>query len=88
MTGQSSADRRVVYRCYHGNHPGGEEGVWSPEAMQVEVATEDSSDVVSEAEGVEEGEELQESSVVRLREPRLDGDRVICGETTSSRHHR
>ena len=43
----------------------------------MKVPTEYSSHVVSEPQGIEEREEVQESCVVRLREPRLDRDCII-----------
>ena len=43
----------------------------------MEVSTENGADILSEAECIQHGEELQQSSVVRVREPGLDGYGIV-----------
>ena len=43
----------------------------------MKIPTENCPHIVSETKGVEEGEELQQSRVVGLREPRLDGYCIV-----------
>ena len=44
----------------------------------MKVSTEHGADVLSEAESIQHGEQLQQSGVVRVREPGLDGDGIVC----------
>ena len=43
----------------------------------MEVPAEDRSNVLCEAQGIEHGQQVQQGSIVWVREPRLDGYGVV-----------
>ena len=48
-----------------------------PESVQVKVPRQDGATVADEAQGVEQRQQVEQRCVCRVREPRLDGDRVV-----------